>query len=90
MNVVEQRLVDIIEAVDEHTIDITTLQSDRDSNKKYNLNPRVKRLLRLKNINNFIIETFLSMLHLFFWVDFQLLQSNTKNINDHENNEIKI
>ena len=95
MPTVEQRLVDIIETVDDHLVDINVVAygsqiGTNDDFRKMILNPRVKRLMRLKVYNNFIIETFLTMLHLFYWIDIKRFVSNTKNINEYIDKALKI
>ena len=46
-------------------------------------NPRVQKLFRLKQFNDFIVNTTLDMLHLFYWKDFRNTKTNIKNINEY-------
>ena len=45
--------------------------------------PRFRKLCRLRAFNNFITNTCLEMLHLFYWIDFKNEETNTKNINEY-------
>lgn len=92
----ENDLTLIIETVDEKSIKDLILQSEalyNDSNVFYrniiNL-PRFRKLCRLRNFNDFIIKTCLSMLHLFYWIDFKNNVTNKKNINEYIEKVINI